>query len=301
MMTNNTRRFLSVVLAGCLCLCCLPAASGAGSGDTTRDVAAFGDVDGDGSVTAQDARYTLRFAISLDVCTASQKNAADADGDGEITAQDARTILRKAIGLPEASAVEYLSAQDTDFRAFESMLCKLKSLPESYDCRYSSEEDVFYMLFDYSGEITELYGEEAVLTRLDDVRDPLNRFDVYWADRSIGKKYYMYYTYSAEKVKKLAADYLGYENDFSYMARDEDYLYEGKYYFGFPSMLGGLAPYPSIASVTAANKLSDGRYRLTCSVFLQDDYSDESGFVSYNFTAGLHNIDGKRTWTIYAF
>ncbi len=31
--------------------------------------------------------------------TSSQKSAADADGDGEITAQDARTILRSAIGL----------------------------------------------------------------------------------------------------------------------------------------------------------------------------------------------------------
>ncbi len=59
----------------------------------------FGDVDGDGEVTAQDARYALRFAIDLDSYTESQKSAADADGDNEITAQDARTILRAAIGL----------------------------------------------------------------------------------------------------------------------------------------------------------------------------------------------------------
>lgn len=58
-----------------------------------------GDVDGDGSVTAADARLALRAAIKLISLDSRAAAAADADVDGYVTAADARTILRKAIGL----------------------------------------------------------------------------------------------------------------------------------------------------------------------------------------------------------
>ena len=58
-----------------------------------------GDVDGDGNVTAADARLALRASVGLEELTDAQKNAADIDGDGNITAADARSILRKSVGL----------------------------------------------------------------------------------------------------------------------------------------------------------------------------------------------------------
>lgn len=58
-----------------------------------------GDVDGDGIVTANDARTALRAAVKLDMLTEQQKAAADIDGDGVVTAADARWILRKSAGL----------------------------------------------------------------------------------------------------------------------------------------------------------------------------------------------------------
>ena len=59
----------------------------------------IGDVDGDGKVTATDARLVLRAAVGLELLTGDAFKKADMDKDGKITAADARLILRKAIGL----------------------------------------------------------------------------------------------------------------------------------------------------------------------------------------------------------
>lgn len=58
-----------------------------------------GDIDGDGKVTAADARVGLRGSVDLENLTERQKRAADVDGDGKVTAADAREILRKSVGL----------------------------------------------------------------------------------------------------------------------------------------------------------------------------------------------------------
>lgn len=58
-----------------------------------------GDVDGDGKITASDARTALRASTGLESLTEEQKKAADIDNDGVITAADARDILRKSVGL----------------------------------------------------------------------------------------------------------------------------------------------------------------------------------------------------------
>lgn len=58
-----------------------------------------GDVDGDGKITAADARKALRGASQLEKLTEKQKKAADVNNDGKVTAADARTILRQAANL----------------------------------------------------------------------------------------------------------------------------------------------------------------------------------------------------------
>ncbi len=65
-----------------------------------------GDIDGDGKVTASDARLALRAAVDLETLTAEQTKLADADRDDKITASDARLILRAAVGLEELSPLE---------------------------------------------------------------------------------------------------------------------------------------------------------------------------------------------------
>lgn len=57
-----------------------------------------GDVDGDGKVTASDARLILRTAVGLEEISLE---TGDIDGDGKITSADAREALRIATGQEE--------------------------------------------------------------------------------------------------------------------------------------------------------------------------------------------------------
>ena len=92
-MKNRTLKAICVFLALAL-LCVFPA------GQATA--AAKGDVDGDGRVTASDARLALRASVGLEsYAVGSVKyTAADYNSDGKITAEDARAILRISVGLP---------------------------------------------------------------------------------------------------------------------------------------------------------------------------------------------------------
>jgi len=71
--------------------------------DTTQHpdemVIGKGDVDGDGRVTAADARLILRRAAKIIKFTMEQDALADVDEDGKITAADARKVLRVSAQL----------------------------------------------------------------------------------------------------------------------------------------------------------------------------------------------------------
>lgn len=58
-----------------------------------------GDVNGDGELTATDARMILRHVARIETLTLSQMTYADVNGDYKITAVDARKILRIVAGL----------------------------------------------------------------------------------------------------------------------------------------------------------------------------------------------------------
>ncbi len=67
-------------------------------------VIGMGDVDGDGRVTASDARLILRAAAQLVTLTMEQEALADVDNDGAVTALDARIVLRVAAELETLDA-----------------------------------------------------------------------------------------------------------------------------------------------------------------------------------------------------
>ena len=58
-----------------------------------------GDNDGDGGITAADARFALRIAVDLETPNAWQKEASRVAGGESVTAADARLILRAAVEL----------------------------------------------------------------------------------------------------------------------------------------------------------------------------------------------------------
>lgn len=53
-----------------------------------------GDLNGDGKITAADARIALQIAAKIKKATAEQIKYGDLDGDGKITSKDARLILK---------------------------------------------------------------------------------------------------------------------------------------------------------------------------------------------------------------
>lgn len=87
-----------------------------------------GDVNGDGLVSAEDARLALRAAVGLENLNAEQKKAADMNNDGEITAEDARDILNKAVESPEYYTVQTGDTLTAIARKFGTTVNKLKKL-----------------------------------------------------------------------------------------------------------------------------------------------------------------------------
>lgn len=59
----------------------------------------LGDLDGNGKLTAADARLALRASAKIEKLSEEQFAAADLDGNGKVTSAEARTILRAAAGL----------------------------------------------------------------------------------------------------------------------------------------------------------------------------------------------------------
>ena len=57
-----------------------------------------GDPDQNGSITTDDSRLVMRYAIGLEIPTSLQIKVSDVDGNG-VTTSDSRLILRYAIGL----------------------------------------------------------------------------------------------------------------------------------------------------------------------------------------------------------
>ena len=66
----------------------------------------YGDVSGEGEISAYDAALTAQAAVALITLTSDQAKAADVDGNGEVTAYDAALIAQRAVGLIDKFPVE---------------------------------------------------------------------------------------------------------------------------------------------------------------------------------------------------
>ena len=107
-MKKRSIKALSVLLTACILF---SAAFG-----VTALAVKRGDIDGNGSVTAEDARLALRAAVELQPIEKGTflHRVADVDDNGEITAEDARQILRIAVELdPELPEIEPQAAPVT--------------------------------------------------------------------------------------------------------------------------------------------------------------------------------------------
>jgi hypothetical protein len=73
----------------------------------------WGDVDGDGEITAKDAIMISRISVGAIEPTEEEKKAADVNGDGEINGQDAYKILQKVaeVEAPGKNLIEWYSGK----------------------------------------------------------------------------------------------------------------------------------------------------------------------------------------------
>ena len=96
--------FLAICLACAMGLCCLSSCAAQTVPEEIPSAAVLtGDADGDGSVTAGDARLVLRASVGLEKTDLARM---DADGDGAVRASDARLVLRYSVGLESALPVK---------------------------------------------------------------------------------------------------------------------------------------------------------------------------------------------------
>ncbi len=96
---NSTRKIVSVLLCALMiCSVFVPAVGAV-------EKYSMGDVDGNGRITASDARLALRASVNLEKLYVKAIKAADVNGDDDVTAADARTILRVSVGLESFGTV----------------------------------------------------------------------------------------------------------------------------------------------------------------------------------------------------
>lgn len=74
-----------------------------------------GDINGDGRISAEDARIALRASVELEQLSENQKTAADIDKNLSITAADARTILRASVDLEKTDDLIITESKETGF------------------------------------------------------------------------------------------------------------------------------------------------------------------------------------------
>lgn len=118
------------------------------SGVISANASVPGDINGDGIVSAEDAREILRMSVGVVPMTDDMRVIADVDCDGTVNAGDARQALRLAIGLNNIKKGRTVGGEITGYTekgyAIETsagltyvdgvlIANKTYSLPESYN------------------------------------------------------------------------------------------------------------------------------------------------------------------------
>lgn len=142
------KKYFSLFLALVMLVTAIPFAA------ITASAATLGDGNGDGQVTAMDARLALCYAAGLEELTDEQIKALDLSKDAKVSAIDARMILRQVAGL----------SNDIDVDS-EEMLSILRVFGYEYD----AEQNVYYTslnAWQRNFGFTDLYDSAAVYTNM---------------------------------------------------------------------------------------------------------------------------------------
>ena len=135
------------------------------TGAAENKTAVPGDFDGNGKVTAKDARCVLRCAARLDAATDAQAALCDVDANGKLNASDARQVLRIAAKIRteydfNAQYVRAFDLKDALKRGSNRLVVEVATTPARDQANYPAAP------FDFSYEAvaaTGMYGKVQLL------------------------------------------------------------------------------------------------------------------------------------------
>ena len=143
------KKYFSLFLALVMLVTAIPFAA-----LTVSAAAPSGDGNGDGKVTAMDARLALRYVAGLETLTDNQIHEMDLDGNAKLTAIDARMILREVAGL--SNDIE------TDAEEMQEIL-------GLFGYKYDAEQNIYYTdekAWQSNFGFTDMYDIAAPLTNM---------------------------------------------------------------------------------------------------------------------------------------
>lgn len=217
-------------------------------------------------------------------------------------APDSETIPETDPETDPYETVDYISAEEDDFRLLEETFFELKTkytAAPSYDARTADPLDVYWLLVRETGGMMGLRD----LNVMEPGTDPLGKFTEPLSDGDYSWDWYAgWWSVSVGDLESAASDILGYDSELPdevYSTYGENrllaYRYDGNYYIGIQYGIDGFDYTPSF-SVKSYDRMDDGRYRISCDEIHLNDILHE-----YSIVAGLREKNGERFWTIYSY
>ncbi|MBR6039222.1 MAG: hypothetical protein IKP38_01910 [Clostridia bacterium] len=149
--------------------------------DSIADEVIFGDADGDGELTAQDASCISRHLNRFRMMDAAGMSRADFDGDGEITERDATMILSSSMAaefaVPVTKSFSMLLTSDIAGNAWDPKAAvntaSVTAINTATCIRDLREADPYLLLFDVGGSIFGSSIADDYADRIDRTRGPI--------------------------------------------------------------------------------------------------------------------------------
>ena len=149
--------------------------------DSIADEVVFGDADGDGELTAQDASCISRHLNRFRMMDAAGMSRADFDGDGEITERDATLILSSSMAaefaVPVTKSFSMLLTSDIAGNAWDPKAtvntASVTAINTATCIRDLREADPQLLLFDVGGSIFGSSIADDYADRIDRTRGPI--------------------------------------------------------------------------------------------------------------------------------
>lgn len=131
-------------LAGMICATVMFSSINVGVFADTKEIM-YGDINGDGDITLEDAQLSLKAALHISECKASDIEPYDVDCDEKITLNDAQLILKKSLWIIDVFPAETMKMVVQDTRWMTEYQQVAEQELESIDCSTGEAISIMYL------------------------------------------------------------------------------------------------------------------------------------------------------------